>query len=142
MVKRAAPITGPEPTLPRLQELIQEYRVSNSVDGKSAKTVRWYTDLLTLFLTSLDSNGLSCDLSAFNISTAHNYVPIDVTIDGKDQLALAQSWAQCLYGVGLLAIPYLGGGESLLETNHRSLADDLPLQNVVGRANYSGGGSA
>jgi len=64
MVSRAAPITGPKPTLPRLQELIQEYRVSNSVDGKSAKTVQWYTELLTLFLTYLDSNGLPGDLRA------------------------------------------------------------------------------
>jgi site-specific recombinase XerD len=74
MVKRAAPISGPEPTLPRLQELIQEYRVSNSVDGKSAKTVRWYTDLLTLFLAYLDSSGLPGDMSAFNIGTARNYI--------------------------------------------------------------------
>ena len=74
MVKRAAPITGPKPTLPHLQELVQEYQLSNSVEGKSVKTVQWYTDLLTLFLTYLDSNGLPGDLSTFNISTARNYV--------------------------------------------------------------------
>ena len=74
MVKRAAPITGPKPTLPHLQELVQEYQLSNSVEGKSVKTVQWYTDLLTLFLTYLDSNGLPGDLSAFNISTARSYV--------------------------------------------------------------------
>ena len=74
MVRRAAPITGPKPTPPRLQELVREYQLSNSVEGKSAKTVEWYTDLLTLFLTYLDANGLPGDLSAFNISTARNYV--------------------------------------------------------------------
>jgi hypothetical protein len=57
MVKRAAPITGAKPTLPRLQEVIQEYQLSNSVDGKSVKTVRWYTELLTLFLTYLAGIG-------------------------------------------------------------------------------------
>jgi hypothetical protein len=72
MVRRAAPITGVKPTLPRLEELVQQYRLSNSVEGKSAKTVQWYTDLLALFLSYLDANGLPGDLSAFNTSTARN----------------------------------------------------------------------
>jgi site-specific recombinase XerD len=74
MVNRAAPITGPKPTLPRLQELIQQYRVSNSVEGKSTYTVEWYTQLLTLFLCYLKRNGLLDNLSTFDITTARNYV--------------------------------------------------------------------
>jgi site-specific recombinase XerD len=74
MGSRAAPITGPRPKLPRLQELIQQYRMSNSVEGKSTYTVEWYTQLLTLFSCYLESNGLLDDLSTFNIGTARNYV--------------------------------------------------------------------
>jgi site-specific recombinase XerD len=74
MISRAAPITGLKPTPPRLRELIQQYRVSNSVEGKSAKTIVWYTQLQTLFSAYLDSRGLPDDLSSLNISTARQYV--------------------------------------------------------------------
>lgn len=67
---------------------------------------------------------------------------IDVTIDGKAQLALMQPLAPCLYGADPLDILCWATGESLLGTNHLSLTDNLPSLNVVGQADYSGDESA
>ena len=73
-MSQAALNNRPKPTPPRLQKLIQQYRVSNSVEGKSAKTVAWYTQLLTLFLSYLESKDVPDDLSVINISIARDYV--------------------------------------------------------------------
>jgi site-specific recombinase XerD len=74
MVTNAAPDTGPEPMVPRLRELIEQYRVSNAVEGKSPKTVGWYTALLTAFRAYLDRSGLPDELLVFTLSTARSYV--------------------------------------------------------------------
>jgi site-specific recombinase XerD len=74
MVSKAAPITRLKPPLLQLQELIEQYRVCNSIEGKSQKTIHWYTDLLTLFLAYLSRSGLPADLSSINITTARSYI--------------------------------------------------------------------
>jgi site-specific recombinase XerD len=67
-------IIEPKSPMPHLKVLIQQYQVSNSVEGKSPATVRWYTELLTLFLTYLNSITLPADLTSFNLDTARNYI--------------------------------------------------------------------
>ncbi len=74
MVSKAAPHTELDAKQPSLKELIQKYRISNSVEGKSHRTVSWYTDLLILFLNFLVSKKLLGNLSSFNITIAREYV--------------------------------------------------------------------
>ena len=74
MVNIAATIIRVTPPLPQLQELIEQYQVCNSIEGKSQKTIHWYTDLLTLFLAYLNCSRLPADLSSININTARSYI--------------------------------------------------------------------
>jgi site-specific recombinase XerD len=74
MVTDAAPDNGPKAIIPRLRELIEQYRVSNAVEGKSPRTVEWYTQLLTAFLAYLDRSGLPDELWVITLSTARSYI--------------------------------------------------------------------
>jgi len=74
MVGIAAPIIRLTPPLPQLQELIKQYQICNSIEGKSPKTIHWYSDLLALFLAYLNRSGMPADLSSINITTARSYI--------------------------------------------------------------------
>jgi len=55
-------------------EFVARYTVSNQADGKSTKTIAWYTDILTPFLRYLKANGYQCTLSTFNIDIIRGYI--------------------------------------------------------------------
>ena len=57
-----------------IDELVARYAVSNQADGKSTKTIAWYTDILTQFLRYLKANGYQCTLSTFNIDIIRGYI--------------------------------------------------------------------
>jgi len=50
-----------------IDELVARYAVSNQADGKSTRTIAWYTDIMTQFPRYLKANGYQCTLSTFNI---------------------------------------------------------------------------
>lgn len=57
-----------------LWELIARYKISNQADGKSPRTIAWYTDMLTSF-SGYTKVELQChDLSVFNIYAVRNYI--------------------------------------------------------------------
>ena len=57
-----------------IDDLMARYAVSNQADGKSTKTITWYTDILTQFLRYLKADGYQCKLSTFNIDIIRGYV--------------------------------------------------------------------
>ena len=54
--------------------LVARYAVSNQADGKSTKTIAWYTDILAQFLRYLKANGYQCTLLTFNIDIIRGYI--------------------------------------------------------------------
>ncbi len=59
---------------PDMMELTNRYQLSNQADGKSPRTVGWYTEMLRAFSGYLSANHDACDLTALNIDTARGYV--------------------------------------------------------------------
>jgi len=57
-----------------IDELIGRYAVSSQADGKSTKTIAWYTDILTQFLRYLKANGYPCTISTFTIDIIRGYI--------------------------------------------------------------------
>jgi site-specific recombinase XerD len=57
-----------------IDDLVASYAISNQADGKSAKTIAWYTDILTQFLSYLKANGYQRILSTFNIDIIRGYI--------------------------------------------------------------------
>ena len=57
-----------------LDDLIRRYEMSNRADGKSPRTISWYTDMLTLFSHYLKEKLHQHDISAFTIDTVREYI--------------------------------------------------------------------
>ena len=57
-----------------LQKLLLHYAQSNKADGKSPKTIVWYTEMLTTFARFLSAVGKDVILSEFNINSAREFV--------------------------------------------------------------------
>jgi integrase/recombinase XerC len=58
----------------QLQKLILHFAQANKAEGKSPKTVTWYTEMLTDFTRFLTSAGRVPVLSEFNITTVREFV--------------------------------------------------------------------
>lgn len=54
--------------------LIELYETSNRAEGKSPKTVSWYTDILSLFTGYLRGELLPDNISGFTKDIARNYI--------------------------------------------------------------------
>jgi len=59
---------------PTLTELTNHYELSNYADGKSPKTIRWYSDILKSYIKYRKENGYPYDLSSFNIDSVREYI--------------------------------------------------------------------
>ncbi len=59
---------------PTISKLIKNFEMSNLVDGKSPKTIRWYNDILKFFSRYLKENGQANGIDSFSIENARNYV--------------------------------------------------------------------
>jgi len=59
---------------PTINDLITRFEMSNVVDGKSPRTVRWYSDILKFFSRYLKENGQTNDIEGFDIENARKYV--------------------------------------------------------------------
>ena len=57
-----------------LRELIARYQISNQAEGKSPKTVRWYTAMLRAFGGYLAMKHNLCDLTAFDVDKVRAYI--------------------------------------------------------------------
>lgn len=55
-------------------DLIMRYELSNRADGKSLKTITWYTELLKSFSNYLKWKQLPDDLATFNLNTIRDYI--------------------------------------------------------------------
>ena len=57
-----------------LSKLITQYAHSNKAEGKSPKTILWYSEMLQGFNLFMESNGLNSILSELNIETVREFV--------------------------------------------------------------------
>ena len=57
-----------------IDDLIRRYETSNRADGKSPRTIQWYTDMLTSFSHYLKEKQNQHDISAFTIDTVREYI--------------------------------------------------------------------
>jgi site-specific recombinase XerD len=57
-----------------IDELIACYEVANLADGKSAKTIRWYGEILSSFLSHLKTEEICLDLLSFDIDAVRAYI--------------------------------------------------------------------
>jgi site-specific recombinase XerD len=57
-----------------LEKLILHYSQSNRADGKSPKTISWYTEMLTTYSRFLAATGKNMVLSELNINSAREFV--------------------------------------------------------------------
>lgn len=55
-------------------EVISRYETSNQAEGKSQRTIVWYTELLTAFSNYMKKELQCHDLSAFNIDIVRSYI--------------------------------------------------------------------
>ncbi len=55
-------------------ELILRYELSNQADGKSPKTILWYTSMLAMFSGYMKTNRYSCNITDFTIDNVRRYV--------------------------------------------------------------------
>jgi site-specific recombinase XerD len=63
-----------EKVCPSLDKLIIIYEVSNQAEGKSSKTARWYSEMLSAFTRYMQVKLNTCDLAAFNIDMVRGYI--------------------------------------------------------------------
>ena len=66
-------LTKPAKTL-TIDELISCYALSNQADGKSPKTIAWYSDILNQFSAYLKAESRACHLSAISLDIVRGYV--------------------------------------------------------------------
>ena len=57
-----------------LTKLIAHFAHSNTAEGKSPKTVSWYTEMLSDFVKFLTSTAKDAVLAEFNVSTARSFI--------------------------------------------------------------------
>jgi len=57
-----------------IDELIARFELRNQSEGKSPKTIQWYTEMLRAYSSYLSVNNISGDLTAVNIDTVRGYV--------------------------------------------------------------------
>ena len=55
-------------------ELIKLFAVSNTVEGKSPRTISWYTDMLSAFIRYLDKVHIPHTLSDYNIDVVRGFI--------------------------------------------------------------------
>ena len=89
-------------------KLIALYERSNQAEGKSPKTVSWYSDILGLFAGYLHGELMQDDISVFTRDTIRNYILYlrerprfqghrFTPSNGKVSAKTVQSW-NCCYG--------------------------------------------
>ncbi len=59
---------------PDMAHLISRYQVSNQAEGKSPKTVSWYTEMLQAFSSYLSVIHSPCDLKVFDVDMVRGYI--------------------------------------------------------------------
>lgn len=57
-----------------LKKLISHFALSNRSEGKSPKTITWYTEMLSDFVRWLQRNGKSITLAEFNVMNVREFV--------------------------------------------------------------------
>ena len=62
-----------------IPNLILHFAQSNKADGKSPKTVSWYSEMLTCYVKYLESNQISPTLANFDINTVRSFIIYEQT---------------------------------------------------------------
>ena len=57
-----------------IEELISRFELCNLAEGKSPRTIRWYSDILFSFLRYLKRDRQSDDITSFNIDKIRGYI--------------------------------------------------------------------
>ena len=73
LIPNTVVLTKPKKIL-SIDGLIRRYELSNQADGKSPRTISWYTDMLTLFAHYLKERRHQKGISAFKIDTVREYI--------------------------------------------------------------------
>ncbi|MFC2122646.1 tyrosine-type recombinase/integrase, partial [Bacteroidota bacterium] len=58
----------------QLQKLILHFAQSNKAEGKSPKTIQWYSEMLTDFIRFLEMTGTTPLLDNFDITTTRDFI--------------------------------------------------------------------
>lgn len=67
-------VNTPSQIVVLISMLIQQFTISNQVEGKSPKTVKWYGDILGQFVFFLKEQGHPVDLTSFSITRVREYI--------------------------------------------------------------------
>ena len=59
---------------PTINDLIGRFERSNRAEGKSPKTIAWYTDMLKLFSTYTKAHFISCDITCLTVDNVRQYI--------------------------------------------------------------------
>ena len=57
-----------------LNQLVQHFEIFNRSEGKSPKTVKWYSDVLNLFLRWLESEGMSTQIGVIGEFEVRSFI--------------------------------------------------------------------
>ena len=66
--------TSSRTVLLTIKELISRFELYNDADGKSPKTIKWYSEILTAYLKYLDQNRRPLDISSINVEDVRGYM--------------------------------------------------------------------
>ena len=67
-------VLGKQTVALTINEVIRRYETSNQAEGKSPRTIAWYTEILMSFSNYMEKELQCHDLSAFNVDTVRNYL--------------------------------------------------------------------
>ncbi len=97
-----------------LTKLVTHFAQSNRAEGKSPKTITWYTEMLTDFARFLESKGCRGVLSEFDIETVRDFVVYEqergmspYTVQGKVRALKAFAIESTSYTGSTLAFGFI-----------------------------------
>ena len=67
-------VLGKQTVALTINEVIRRYETSNQAEGKSPRTIAWYTEILMSFSNYMEKELQCHDLPAFNIDAVRSYI--------------------------------------------------------------------
>jgi hypothetical protein len=64
----------PGTTLSTMEELINRFELCNLAEGKSPRTITWYSEILNAYLRYIDLNQKPLDISSINVEDVRGYI--------------------------------------------------------------------
>jgi len=94
-----------------IPNLILHFAQSNKADGKSPKTVSWYSEMLTCYAKYLENNKISPALANFDINKARSFIICEQTRELSPSTIACRVRALKAFASWLLQ--FLGDGQAI-----------------------------